>query len=993
MYDSQFLANYGPMMKMIVKSYGNYDRTDTTEPFLRQFDIWEGHNNAGGTGSPNGENEESSSEGIQGFGGMFLLGSAMNDSQMQAAGAMGFAMESCAINEYWQDIYQTNFPSSYNRAGNGQVWSSGLSYGTFFSGDPAWVYAIQYCPANHWLNYMTRYNTSTVIAKYNAMWTERLNWCNSQPAWTSSSTYAPNAWVSYQSHVYSNGANTIPAGGAAPSVDTTNWSLQGDCSDSQPSVLGDSPGHVMLCYQALFEHDAAAAEFDNYWNTGNAIATSAGDAGSSYYLIHGMRCIGDQDFNSWTSMPTSAVYVNAATGVRNYVVYNPLSTTQSAVVYNNGAASGTMTVPAYVTVKTTNANFVATAPAAPTGLTGAALYGQISLNWTPANYAASYNVKRATTSGGPFTTIGTSPTVSYTDSTGTPGTTYYYVVSAVNSVGEGASSTAVAVPMPQMPLLAVNCGGTAAGYFVADNYYSAGTVSTTATTISTSGVTNPAPQTIYQSNRYGALTYTLPGFTAGTTYNVRLHFAETYYTTTGSRKFNVIISGTQVLTNFDIVAAAGGGFMANVQSFNVPANSGGQIVIQLVNVTDNAQINGIEVYGTGSGGAVPAITSSLSATGTAGSAFNYQITASNSPTSYGATGLPAGLSVNAASGAVTGTPSAGGTSNVTIKAINSSGTGSATLVLGVQPAPSGTGTIALAVNCGGTASGSFVADNYYTGGTPTTTTGTITTTGVTNPAPAAVYQSNRYGAFSYTLPGLTANTAYTVRLHFAETYWTAAGKRVFNVSINGTSALANFDIYAAAGAANKAYVQSFTATANASGQIVIATTNVTDNAQINGIEIDAAAASSPSIAVAVNSGGTASGSFVADNYYTGGTPTTTTGTITTTGVTNPAPAAVYQSNRYGAFSYTIPGLTANTAYTVRLHFAETYWTAAGKRVFNVSINGTQVLANFDIYGAAGAANKANVQSFSATSNASGQIVIATTNVTDNAQINGVEIDH
>ena len=52
-------------------------------------------------------------------------------------------------------------------------------------------------------------------------------------------------------------------------------------------------------------------------------------------------------------------------------------------------------------------------------------------------------------------------------------------------------------------------------------------------------------------------------------------------------------------------------------------------------------------------------------------------------------------------------------------------------------------------------------------------------------------------------------------------------------------------------------------------------------------------------------------------------------------------------------------------YTVRLHFAEIYWTAAGQRRFNVAINGTQVLTNFDIFATAGA-NKALVRDFSAT---------------------------
>jgi hypothetical protein len=87
------------------------------------------------------------------------------------------------------------------------------------------------------------------------------------------------------------------------------------------------------------------------------------------------------------------------------------------------------------------------------------------------------------------------------------------------------------------------------------------------------------------------------------------------------------------------------------------------------------------------------------------------------------------------------------------------------------------------------------------------------------------------------MPSLTVGAQYTVRLHFAELYQTATGKRVFNVLINGTTVLSNFDIYAATGARYKAVVREFTATANASGQIVIKFNTVTDNATIQGIEI------------------------------------------------------------------------------------------------------------------------------------------------------------
>ena len=79
--------------------------------------------------------------------------------------------------------------------------------------------------------------------------------------------------------------------------------------------------------------------------------------------------------------------------------------------------------------------------------------------------------------------------------------------------------------------------------------------------------------------------------------------------------------------------------------------------------------------------AVPVINSSLTATGTVNSGFSYQITASSSPTSYRATGLPADLSINTETGAITGTPSTTGTSNVTIFATNAGGTDSKNLTL------------------------------------------------------------------------------------------------------------------------------------------------------------------------------------------------------------------------------------------------------------------------------------------------------------------------
>lgn len=168
-----------------------------------------------------------------------------------------------------------------------------------------------------------------------------------------------------------------------------------------------------------------------------------------------------------------------------------------------------------------------------------------------------------------------------------------------------------AVTSTMVPTYKINCGGgptqffqfgppyTYTGYagFMEDRYSSGGNSVGTSATINTN-VLNAAPQSVYQSERWGTFAYTI-AVSSAANYTVRLHFAETKYNTVGARTFNVAINGRQVLTNFDIFAAAGAN-TAVVRDFAdiVPDSNSNIVVSFTAGTADSPKICGIEVLPT-----------------------------------------------------------------------------------------------------------------------------------------------------------------------------------------------------------------------------------------------------------------------------------------------------------------------------------------------------------------------------------------------------------
>ncbi|RUS47873.1 hypothetical protein ELR57_08525 [Cohnella sp. AR92] len=169
------------------------------------------------------------------------------------------------------------------------------------------------------------------------------------------------------------------------------------------------------------------------------LGATAGDAQAA---LTWSASSGAASYNVKRATTSGGPYATVATGV-NATSYSDTGLTNGTTYYyvvsavnaagqsaNSAQASATPTAPVTPTV-----------PSAPTGLAATAGDAQATLTWSASSGATSYNVKRATTSGGPYATVATGVTAtSYADTGLTNGTTYYYVVSAANAAGESLNS-------------------------------------------------------------------------------------------------------------------------------------------------------------------------------------------------------------------------------------------------------------------------------------------------------------------------------------------------------------------------------------------------------------------------------------------------------------------------------------------------------------------------------------------------------------------------
>jgi len=299
MLDPQFLKDYGPMARLVAKQYANWDRNDKDFPFLRTFDPWGGHSYAGGSSSGIGNNQESSSEAMQSWGGLFLLGVAMNDHDMTSAGAMGWAIERTAAEEYWNNYYgwkngaaDSNLSPNYKHSIVGIVGDQGDAFGTFFSGEPMHIYGIQWLPLSTILYYLGK-DPSFSHYQLDQMLEEQKK---KKPGFTFKDLKA-------------------------------DW------------------GDVTLGFILFADPEWAVEKMDELWDANDEIAHSKNIAGITYYMAHAEAQLGLVDWTMHTDLPASLVYHKAGANHVTVVAYQADAQEVTCHVFSAGRKIGEFQVP------------------------------------------------------------------------------------------------------------------------------------------------------------------------------------------------------------------------------------------------------------------------------------------------------------------------------------------------------------------------------------------------------------------------------------------------------------------------------------------------------------------------------------------------------------------------------------------------------------------------------------------------------------------------
>jgi hypothetical protein len=415
--------------------------------------------------------------------------------------------------------------------------------------------------------------------------------------------------------------------------------------------------------------------------SGTTVSLNAVTSGSTQTVVVGAGCIlSSADAQNWRSdtLPVTTTYNGAAFGGGTYVAVGNNGTILSSTdgltwTSETSGVSATLYGAAYG-----NGTFVAV------GLGGAAVSSPDGVNWTSNPTGTGLTLTGVAFQNGGFVAVGLNGTI-LTSSNGTTWTPSNSGVTAmltgiaagdgyflaVGARGTLLSSTDAITWTLRDPSVAaaqqLNGVGYGYGTFVA--------VGTVGTIIQSQAIPGVGP--IVTTGSAGSIT---------TTTAVLNGLVDTNGTTTTTAFFeygtNPTLAGAAVTSSTTLATGTGISVSGSVGGLTPGTTYYFAIVAENANAEEVGEIQSFATLPI-----APVITSPVVASGTNGEPFSYQIVATFNPTSYGASGLPSGLTVSSSTGLISGTPTEFGNFSVALSAVNTGGTGTAMLSLRlVEPA-------------------------------------------------------------------------------------------------------------------------------------------------------------------------------------------------------------------------------------------------------------------------------------------------------------------
>jgi endoglucanase Acf2 len=176
-------ANWGGMVEMLIRDVNCPYENDPLFGRFAYFEPYEGHGYADGLGGENdnvtkGNDQESSSEAMDFNQALIHWGVATKNNLLRDQGIFQYTQETRAIEQYWWDVDNVNFPADFPKPCIGMIWSSGGVYATWFSGDAAAIQSINFLPITPGSLYVGRrpdYIPINDAAGYNGGWDDQFN--------------------------------------------------------------------------------------------------------------------------------------------------------------------------------------------------------------------------------------------------------------------------------------------------------------------------------------------------------------------------------------------------------------------------------------------------------------------------------------------------------------------------------------------------------------------------------------------------------------------------------------------------------------------------------------------------------------------------------------------------------------------------------------------------------------------------------------------------